>query len=186
MQRGDPVQTEHSSQLETVRRPSRPDVLPLSQLEALARRIAARRDLWEQRLRHDPGERGFFRLYAMPEVEAWILTWSKAQGIELHDHGESAGAVLVVEGELAESCTDLGTRAPLQRLHWPTGSVHRFGVGHVHDLQHVGPRPATSIHVYSPPLATMTFYDHRPDHFLAARRVETVAPAEAPSLGIAL
>lgn len=156
-------------------------------LARLARRIAARPDLWRPRLRHDPAQRGFFRLFATPEMEAWILTWCGAQAIELHDHGGSAGAVLVVEGMLVECATSLKTAAPLRRRLWPEGSLHRFDASHVHDLQHVGLAPATSVHVYAPRLTTMTFYDHRAAHFLAPLRVEAVAgdPAGAPATAAA-
>ena len=143
-------------------------------LEHLARRIAARPDLWRPRLHHDPAQRGFFRLFATPAIEAWILTWCGAQSIELHDHGGSGGAVLVVDGMLVETATSLRTYAPLRRRLWRAGSVHRFDASHVHDLQHVGLAPGTSVHVYSPPLTTMTFYDHRAAGFLAPTRIEPV------------
>ena len=39
------------------------------------------------------------------------------------------------------------------------GTVHRVSSGSVHDIANPGPARATSIHVYSPPLRTMAFYD---------------------------
>ena len=73
----------------------------------------------------------------------------------MHDHGDAAGAFFVLEGELQEvlpqrrrSIVDLGAGT--------TGVVRR---GQLHDVGNVCDRPALSIHVYSPPLATMTFYD---------------------------
>ncbi len=155
-----------------------------AQLEALARRIAERSGLWQARVLHVPEQRSYFRLFATAEVEAWVLSWTRAQGIELHDHGGAAGAVLVLEGELMESYSDIESQAPLRRAHWSTGSAHSFGPGHVHDLHHVGPRPATSIHVYSPPLTSMTFYDHRPGHFLQSNRVEEVSSDATPGRGL--
>lgn len=149
-------------------------------LADIARNIARAEPLWRPSVRHDPEHRGFVRLYATPEVEAWVLTWSCDQAIALHDHGGSAGGVMVVEGELVETFTDLRTRAPLRQARWGTGSLHFFDGNHVHDLQHVGPADATSIHVYSPPLGTMTFYDHRPSTYLRPIRREPVAVAPPP------
>lgn len=40
----------------------------------------------------------------------------------------------------------------------------------VHEVWNPGPAPALSVHVYSPPLRTMTFYDHRVESFLAPVR----------------
>ena len=163
-------------------RPARADA---GRLAEMARSIARAVPLWRRLVQHDPERRGFVRLYRTPEVEAWILTWTAQQAIELHDHGGSAGAVVVVEGELVESFTDLVTRAPLRQLCWPTGTAHLFDGTHVHDLHNCAAQPATSIHVYSPPLTSMTFYDHRPEQFLHPLRVEAAdadgARAHAPA-----
>lgn len=157
-------------------RPARADV---GRLAEIARSLARARPLWERLVRHDPAQRGFTRLYSTPEVEAWLLTWAQEQAIELHDHGGSSGAVMVVAGELTESFTDLVTRSQLRELTWPRGSAHFFDANHVHDLQNRGAGVATSIHVYSPPLSSMTFYDHRPETFLKPLRVEPVR-SDAP------
>jgi predicted metal-dependent enzyme (double-stranded beta helix superfamily) len=39
------------------------------------------------------------------------------------------------------------------------GYVHGFEAGHRHDVVNDGPEVALSVHVYSPPLSSMTFYD---------------------------
>ena len=41
----------------------------------------------------------------------------------------------------------------------PAGTVRRVSSGRVHDVVNTSSAPATSIHVYAPPLSTMTFYD---------------------------
>ena len=38
--------------------------------------------------------------------------------------------------------------------------MRAFEAGHRHDVVNEGPGPAMSVHVYSPPLTTMTFYGH--------------------------
>lgn len=117
----------------------------------------------------------FARLVRTDEYEAWLLTWTSDQGVELHDHGGSSGVVLVLEGELVEHATDVASGAPLRETRWPRGSAHAFGPGHIHDLRNAGAASATSIHVYSPPLSTMTFYDHRAASYLKPLRIEVVA-----------
>lgn len=143
-------------------------------LEAIARILADEEALWGPHRRHDPDERHFARLVRTDEYEAWLLTWTSDQGVELHDHGGSSGVVLVLEGELVEHATEVVSGAPLRETRWPRGSAHTFGPGHVHDLRNAGDAPATSIHVYSPPLSTMTFYDHRAATYLKPLRIEVV------------
>ena len=158
----------------TSRRSVETDPKDFANLETIARTIAEEESLWRRRVRHDPNQRRFARLMRTEHIEAWLLSWTSEQGIELHDHGGSSGVVLVVEGELTEHFTELESRAPLRSARWPRGSAHTFGPGHVHDLRNEAVTPATSIHVYSPPLTTMTFYRHDEEAFLAPLRVESV------------
>jgi predicted metal-dependent enzyme (double-stranded beta helix superfamily) len=46
----------------------------------------------------------------------------------------------------------------LHRRRVERGRVTSFGPGVVHGVSNSGHRPATSVHVYSPPLTSMTFY----------------------------
>lgn len=166
--------------METQRNEPTADVAPSPErLEAIARIIAEEEALWGPHRRHDPEERHYARLVRTDQFEAWLLTWTSEQGIELHDHGDSAGVVLVVEGTLVERFTDLSTRAPLREAYWPRGSVRAFAPGHVHDLRNAGGGPATSIHVYAPALTTMTFYEHRARDYLRPLRVDVVDDDQA-------
>lgn len=150
----------------------------------LARAVARAEDYWRPLVHHHTADRWFVRLYGTLEVEAWLLTWTEAQGVELHDHGGSAGAVLVAEGHLTEDYCDLTSPAPPRRAVWAPGSVHAFGAGHVHDLRNANVEPATSIHVYSPPLTSMTFYDRGASGRLVAKRVEHVRREEHLALAL--
>jgi hypothetical protein len=47
-----------------------------------------------------------------------------------------------------------------------------FGPGHVHDLVNHGPGPALSVHVYSPALKAMTYFDWSPRNRLVPVRTE--------------
>ena len=151
-------------------------ISPMTLVEA-ARAVARAESYWRPLVRHDPVMRWFVRLYGTADVEAWLLTWTEEQSVELHDHGGSSGAILVVEGTLTEDFSD-GPLAPLRRVTWPTGSVHSFGPSRVHDIRNVTAAPATSIHVYSPPLTTMTFYEQSSAGIVVPSRVEYVDRAE--------
>jgi predicted metal-dependent enzyme (double-stranded beta helix superfamily) len=94
------------------------------------------------------------------EYEAWVIHWARGGEIELHDHGGSNGAVAVVRGELTETYTSAPGR-PLRTRFLGAPSAITFGPTHVHDLVNHGPTMATTIHVYTPHLASMTYYDRR-------------------------
>jgi quercetin dioxygenase-like cupin family protein len=131
-------------------------LLPTSLLVDIARGLASAEDLWRPHAHHDPDERRPVRLVAADRWEAWVIGWSSGQRVELHDHGASAGALVVVDGLLAE-LTDHGGWLDQRAL--PAGAAVELPAGIVHDVVAAGDGPATSIHVYAPALAEMTFYD---------------------------
>jgi len=143
-------------------------------LAATARSIALAEKIWRPLVRHDPAARWFLRLHRTPIIEIWLLTWTREQGIELHDHGGASGAMLVVDGELTEHFTNLATSAPARQARLPRGYVRCFGPTHVHDLQNRSGDAATSIHVYSPALTSMTFYRRDRVGLLVPSRIERV------------
>ncbi|MFZ4518331.1 MAG: cysteine dioxygenase [Microthrixaceae bacterium] len=111
--------------------------------------------LWHDHAHHDPRERRPARLIATDHYEVWVIGWWPGQSVQPHDHGGSVGVLTVVEGELTELEGPTGTT--IRRL--PAGSVQEVPADTVHDVLNASDAPATSIHVYSPPLRTMTFYD---------------------------
>ena len=147
---------------------------------SLARRLAESPELWWPRVRRDSGERWYVPLLEQPDFEAWLLGWPIGQGIELHDHGESSGALVVVEGTLLETYVEasewLRSDARLRHRRLPEGASVAFGPDHIHDVVNGGGRQALSIHVYSPRLRSMTFYENTADRGLAAVRTEVSRP----------
>ena len=125
----------------------------------------------------DPAERCWQTIARTDELEAMVIAWPVGGSIELHNHGPSSGAVVVVSGELTESFLSpgagtLATRTVVER----DGIV--FGRGHVHDVSNVGPHTAVSVHVYSPALTSMTFFDLS-GATLVERRTESYAIGDA-------
>ena len=101
------------------------------------------------------------RLGGSRDYEAWAIGWPPGGSIDLHDHGASAGAVLVVSGELTETRL---FRRPTGRLGAATttltaGCSVSFPGHFVHDVVNEGSTDAISVHVYSPRLRSMTYYN---------------------------
>jgi quercetin dioxygenase-like cupin family protein len=121
-------------------------------LLAHARRLAADPAHWPSTLHFDTADRWYTRLTDAGGHEAWLLTWLPGQQTGWHDHGGSAGAFLVVAGQLRED-TIGGSRT------LTSGTGRRFGSQHVHRVVNDGMLPAISLHVYSPALTSMTRYE---------------------------
>ncbi len=116
--------------------------------------------------------RRYAKLLATAQYDVWLIAWAAGGAIELHDHGGSTGVARVIEGELVEMYTDLTARHPLRSATIGAGDSVAVAATRVHEVWNPGPGRALSVHAYSPPLSTMTFFDHRPGHFLEPRRTE--------------
>jgi hypothetical protein len=150
------------------------------ELRVLAEELAGRPDLWRDLVRHDADERFFARLHRDHHVEAWLLTWISAQETGLHDHDVSSGAVRVVDGNLSELRMVLGA-AELDETTYAPGEGFEFDASRIHDVRHAGAEPAVSLHIYSPPLWRMGYYETGADGRLARRSasyLEEMVPAE--------
>jgi predicted metal-dependent enzyme (double-stranded beta helix superfamily) len=154
------------------------DLTP-DELSALAEELAGRPELWEGLVRHSPDERVYVRLRRDHHLEVWLICWMPSQDTGLHDHDLSAGAVQVIAGRLAEDRMRLG-RAELDTTEYAAGQGFRFDASRIHNVRHAGDGPATSLHLYSPPLWRMGYYAYGEDGRLARRAatyVEELGPA---------
>jgi predicted metal-dependent enzyme (double-stranded beta helix superfamily) len=113
---------------------------------------------WHALARHDAAERWSLRLAVAADHDVWLIGWAPGQGVELHDHAGSSGAFVVVGGELVEQAAGRENVAPLGRRGLTAGMALAFGPGHIHRVANESTEPATSIHLYSPPLSAMDFY----------------------------
>ena len=146
---------------------------PITDHLATARRYAARPQDWPLAPRFDPRRRWYHRLATEPDGEVWVLSWLPGQGTDLHDHGGSAGAFVIVSGALTEGpFADPRGRSPrLKHRRYDAGQGRSFGRHHIHQIVNLGDEPAVSLHVYSPALREMTRY-HIADGQLLATTVD--------------
>jgi predicted metal-dependent enzyme (double-stranded beta helix superfamily) len=120
-----------------------------------------------------PGmSRRYVRLLHTRACEVWLIGWAQSAGLELHDHGGSAAVVHVVEGQLDETYTDRQRGHPLRSRSIIAGDSVALPPSHVHEVSNPGSHDAVSIHVYSPPLTRITFFDCRSGHLLLPRRTD--------------
>ena len=109
----------------------------------------------------DVEERSWRLVALTPEFDAWVIAWPRGGSVDLHAPGRSRGALVVLEGALVETTPwrdDTG-RLTLRGEKLAEGSTRRFARGHVHDVRNVAESTAVSLHVYHPPLTSMTSYE---------------------------
>jgi predicted metal-dependent enzyme (double-stranded beta helix superfamily) len=156
------------------------DALTIVDLAEIVQELADSPEIWWPKVRRASGERWYVPLLQDDFFEAWLLGWPAGGGIELHDHGASSGALVVVEGALLETYIGASDRlrpgCRLRHRRLSEGALISFGPDHIHDVINGGDRQALSIHAYSPRLRSMTFYENRPNRGLAAVRTEVNAP----------
>lgn len=129
-----------------------------------------------------PGQgRAYARLLATPQYEAWLIAWAPAGGLDLHDHGGSEGAVHVAWGRLTEAYADSASAGGLRTRVLTAGEGVDVPASRIHEVWNPGPDGALSVHVYSPPLTSMTFFDRHADGALVpslTRRGDVVSLEE--------
>ena len=135
----------------------RPDLRPCpEQLVAIARHAAASVARSATPPTAPPGERRHARIRCTDSHDVWIIVWGVGSGVELHDHGVSAGAFAVASGELTETSAGEDSTAPRTVR---AGGERALAPGVLHAVRNEARAVAVSVHVYAPPLQTMGFFD---------------------------
>ena len=131
------------------------------QLAELATTIGREPRFWSRLVRHDPQTRYFNQIYRDANLDVWLICWLDAQDTGYHDHELSSGAVYVVEGNLCEDYfyRDAEGWITVRTRERPAGTVFDFDGASIHGVRHAGGAPASSIHVYSPALWRMGYYE---------------------------
>ncbi|MDQ2725431.1 MAG: cysteine dioxygenase family protein [Actinomycetota bacterium] len=154
------------------------------QLADLVGQIGRQDNLWRPIVRHDFDHRWYIRLHWSRSVEVWLLGWQPGQDTQVHDHGGSSGAFVVTEGTLTERYGSVERWAGGRRRHHLRGRACWFGPDYAHNLGNAGPGVATSVHAYSPPLSTMTYY--RADVPVLVPRQTVFTSGPEPGIDLAL
>ena len=125
----------------------------------------------------DPDCRWHQRIYRDRRVDVWLISWLPTQGTQLHDHGGSAGAFTVLSGRLTEA-VHVGSRdrGRLREFRHETDGTVGFGPSSVHDVRNLDEAPAVSVHAYSRPLTSMTYYGLDGGRLIELDRVDTDDP----------
>ncbi len=123
-------------------------------------------------------ERSWILLAVTDLFEAWAIAWPPGGAIELHDHGNSSGAVVVASGTLVETTVRASRDGrAVTGTHRVSAGEHRcFGPHYIHDLVNDNAQPALSVHVYGPRLTTMSYYDLSAEGRVDRLRTESVPP----------
>lgn len=153
---------------DTVPRPLTRD-LSEQELQRFADELAARPEVWIDRVRHEPHQRVYEELLSDAHVTAWLICWMEDHDTGFHDHDVSAGAVAVVGGSVREERLAIDG-APRSRV-VSAGASFSFAPADIHRVRHAGAGPAVTLHVYSPPLLRMGAYTIAPDGVLARQPV---------------
>lgn len=124
---------------------------------AIARGLAQSAPPWGAGAVVGADGRSYERLLATAHYDAWLIHWPPGSGLDAHDHGGSTGAFAVVDGELHEDVVVNGAVVATRSV--GEGDAVAFGPDHIHAVSNQRAVGATSVHVYSPPLGDMTFYD---------------------------
>jgi hypothetical protein len=146
-----------------------------AQLRDVTRKYAAQPETWKPLLRYVDDDHWSIRVHASENLDIWLITWLRSQSTSLHDHGNSAGAFTVVGGRLCEY------QATGDRLEVGEDSSRSFGVGYVHDVYNRYDEAAVSIHAYSPPLTSMSYYEETESGLALLRTDATAIPEGSPA-----
>ena len=143
------------------------DLAP-DELTALADTLGNHPELWRDLEEHTPDQRHYFRLRRDHHLEVWLICWMPSQDTGLHDHDLSGGAVRVVRGAIAEERLVIG-QPELAVTEYRAVGGFSFDASRIHNVRHSGAEASTSLHLYSPPLWRMGYYEVAEDGGLARR-----------------
>jgi hypothetical protein len=120
------------------------------ELEAVARGIAERAEIWRPLVRVDASQRRYELVYEDDRMDAWVLSWMPGQGTGFHDHYISSVGLCVAAGTIRED--QMRHAQPALERHLRAGDSRRGDASYIHRVQHWEGEPAVTVHVYSPRL----------------------------------
>ncbi len=129
--------------------------------------LALAAEAWTSSLERHRDARTGRRILATERYDAWLLQWPDGTAVSPHHHGDSDAAFAVSSGALKEIRWLDGRREERLLTRGQCASVER---GVVHDVR--AEVEALSVHVYSPPLARMAFFDDQAENVVFEEPVD--------------
>jgi hypothetical protein len=121
---------------------------------------------WRSRLRFEDlsactvyprgAERSYVRLPSRG-CEVWLICWPPGSMAPLHDHGSASALATMLSGELQEWLKPIDG-ASVERL-WRSDATLEIPAFARHEVWNASEHTAYSLHVYTPRLQAMTFYE---------------------------
>ena len=127
--------------------------------QALRERLLAwaeRVEAWSPLVGHASEERVHALLHRDEEIEVYVVCWTAGHDTGFHDHDESAAAITVLAGMVAEERLTLGGPVATALGAGDTVTIAREAI---HRVRHAGDLPAVTLHAYSPPLQRVGTYE---------------------------
>ena len=98
------------------------------------------------------------RIYIDDEIEVFIITWYKNQEAKVHDHSENGCFLKILEGSLEEN---IFSKNDVKKRILNKGNIsymdNKIGLHSVKNNS--DDKVCVSIHIYSPPNHSTTFYE---------------------------
>jgi uncharacterized RmlC-like cupin family protein len=113
------------------------------------------------------------RLLATDLYDVWLVTWPPGSSRDFHGHGPVRSVLHVMDGELVEIFSDDGEAQAAGSRLLREGDAFCATPSFVHDLANQSEAEATTLHVYSPPLSSLTPVD--PPAVAECDRLRTLA-----------
>ena len=109
----------------------------------------------------DQFEYGRNVIYRNNELEVIVINIPPHKGTAIHDHGQSIGCAMVLEGQLLNSIYRLHeNHSELSSSYFVHQGECLFSTrGLIHRMSNPSSERMISLHVYSPPLQDMTIYE---------------------------
>lgn len=83
-------------------------------------------------------------------VEILVVCWRPGQGSPIHDHDNSDGLMIILEGEITN--TSYFSDGRKVTTVWQAGDVGHTPLGVKHEVKNTSTEDVVSLHIYAPPL----------------------------------
>ena len=101
------------------------------------------------------------QVYQDDRIQVLVICWDKQQQSGVHDHPDNGCLLKLMRGNLVEEVWEIDDtqRKLVRENHLSPGQIsYQEGKSGLHNIINLSDTGAISLHIYSPPLYTPTFY----------------------------